>query len=116
MTTHQGACHCGAVRFTYEGEIDSAISCNCSHCRAKGYLLTFGPREAFKLVAEDGALGVYRFNKHVIAHHFCTRCGVATHGEGKGPDGADMVAVNVRAIPAIDLDALALNKVDGASA
>ncbi|MCR6646246.1 MAG: GFA family protein [Terricaulis sp.] len=115
MTTHQGSCHCGAVKISYAAEIDGAMSCNCSHCRRKGYLLAFGPVEALSVEAEDGALSVYRFNKHVIDHHFCARCGCATHGVGVGPGGVKMAAVNVRCIPAIDLDALTITKVDGAS-
>lgn len=27
MTIHQGSCHCGAVAFEVEGEIDSGLAC-----------------------------------------------------------------------------------------
>ena len=41
---YEGSCHCGAVTYTVEGDIpDTAMSCNCSHCRRKGFLLTFVP-------------------------------------------------------------------------
>src|SRR3546814_8047518 len=43
---YQGSCHCGAVSYTVEGDIpDTAMSCNCSHCRRKGFLLTFRSEE-----------------------------------------------------------------------
>ena len=40
----EGSCHCGAVKFKVQAPIpSSAISCNCSHCRRKGFLLAFFP-------------------------------------------------------------------------
>lgn len=114
MTTHTGSCHCGAIRFTYEAEIDGAISCNCSHCRRKGFLWSFGPESAMTIEAQDGAVATYQFYKKALDHHFCTTCGVATHAFGD-VKGNRMVAVNVRCIPDLDLDALPVTKVDGAS-
>jgi hypothetical protein len=37
MTEHyRGSCHCGAVRFSYEGEvITKGLRCNCSICSRK---------------------------------------------------------------------------------
>lgn len=35
---YRGSCHCGAVAFEVEGEIQSVLSCNCSICRRKGSL------------------------------------------------------------------------------
>ena len=40
---HKGSCHCGKVAFEVEGDIDSAMSCNCSICQRKGSLLWFVP-------------------------------------------------------------------------
>jgi hypothetical protein len=36
---HQGSCHCGAIKFEAEGEIASAMACNCSMCQRRGSLL-----------------------------------------------------------------------------
>ena len=112
----EGSCHCGKVTFTVDAEEPgSAISCNCSHCRRKGLLLTFVPAEKFTIAAGDEHLTTYLFNRHVIHHRFCETCGCQTHGEGTGPGGAKMAAVNLRCVPAIDLDSLTIEKVDGAS-
>ena len=47
---YSGSCHCGAVAFTVEGDPPAgAMSCNCSHCRRKGFLLTFVPAAQFTL-------------------------------------------------------------------
>jgi hypothetical protein len=112
----EGGCHCGHVAFSVDADLPAkAISCNCSHCRRKGFLLAFFPKEAFTLLRGEDLLTTYRFNTGKIAHRFCSACGVQAFGEGVGPNGAEMRAVNLRCVPAIDLDALELQHVDGAS-
>ncbi len=115
MSTVEGGCHCGAVRFTATGDFDDVMECNCSHCSRKGFLLAFVPREDFRQTAGEGAVTEYRFNTHRIAHMFCAACGVQPFGLGKGPGGADMAAVNVRCVDGVDLDALNRTPVDGRS-
>jgi hypothetical protein len=114
--TYEGSCHCGAVAFTIAAELPtSAIECNCSHCRRKGLLLTFIPADAFALDRGEGALGTYLFNKHQIKHRFCTTCGCEPFAEGRDKDGGETRAINLRCVPAADLEALELHKFDGAS-
>ena len=110
-----GSCHCGAVTFTVDGEIDQAIECNCSHCSRKGFLLWFVPRSAFTLASGDDALTTYTFNTHTIQHRFCRTCGVQAFGLGAMPDGTEMAAINVRCLDGIDLDAVKRVPVDGRS-
>lgn len=114
--TYAGSCHCGAVTFSVEGEIPGeAISCNCSHCRRKGLLLTFAPREAMTIKSGEDDLSDYFFNKHKIAHRFCRTCGSQPFGEGETPGGKKMAAINLRCVPDADLDALTIKAFDGAS-
>jgi hypothetical protein len=113
--THQGSCHCGAVAFEADGEIGAVVDCNCSLCRRRGGLLWFVPASGFRLQTPPEAAATYTFNRHVIRHHFCPTCGIATHGEGRAPDGTAMIAVNVRCLPAVDLSTLTVHSFDGAS-
>src|SRR3546814_1278537 len=102
---YQGSCYCGAV--TYAGEGDSpetAMSCNCSHCRRKGFLLTFVPIDRFRLESGTDKLKSYQFHKHNIDHQFCADCGCQGFSVGTGPDGAKMAAVNLRCVPEADLE------------
>ncbi|GAB3754788.1 GFA family protein [Lysobacter olei] len=108
-----GSCHCGAVRFTVEGEIDQAIECNCSHCSRKGFLLWFVPRPALTLESGADRLTTYTFNKHVIQHQFCSVCGVQPFGLGSMPDGTQMAAINIRCLEDVDLDAVPRIPVNG---
>ena len=116
MGTYQGSCHCGKVAYTLEGEVKDAIDCNCSMCRRRGGLLAFFPREALTLTTPESNYATYTFNKHAIQHHFCPDCGIAPFSDGVNPKTGDKVAaVNVRCLDGVDLDALTINKVDGAS-
>lgn len=113
---HQGSCHCGQIRFAVDGDFDHAIECNCSHCSRKGYLLFFVPREKLRLASPEARLSTYKFNKHVIDHHFCPTCGCAPFGFGKAPDGSAMAAVNIRCLEGIDLAAVKRVPYDGRGA
>jgi hypothetical protein len=111
---YQASCHCGTVKVDVDGDIPTeAISCNCSHCRRKGFLLTFVPRDTVTVAGEE-SLGEYRFNKHVVAHRFCTACGVQPFAEGPGPNGPGAM-INLRCVPDLDLDSLKITQFDGAS-
>lgn len=115
MTTHPGSCHCGRVKFEVDGDIDSALSCNCSICQRKGSLLWFVPRASLRLLTPERDLASYTFNKHVIRHRFCPICGIHPYGEGQAPDGTATAAVNIRCIEGIDLDAVPVHHYDGRS-
>lgn len=113
---YQGSCHCGDIRFSLEttAPLTKVLECNCSHCSRKGYLLTFVPRGQLTLGNPDVKLGSYTFNRHVIQHHFCPRCGCAPFGfaEHKGQPTA---AVNARCLENLDLASLEREAVDGRS-
>jgi hypothetical protein len=114
LQAHEGGCHCGAVR--YRARVDLArpvLSCNCSMCGRSGTLLSFIPATDFTLLSGDDALTDYQFNKHVIHHLFCRTCGIKSFARGKGKNGEDTVAVNVRCLDGVDVDALAVTKFDG---
>lgn len=91
----------------------NALSCNCTHCRRKGVLLTFVPRDQVTITAPDDGLREYLFNTHKIRHQFCTVCGVEPFAFGEMPSGDPVCALNLRCVMAIDLDALELDYVDG---
>ena len=113
---HAGSCHCGRIAFELEGEVDKAMDCNCSMCRRRGALLAFYPREALRLSTPEADMATYTFNKHALQHRFCPTCGIAPFSEGVDPrNGAKTVAVNLRCLPEVDLDRVAITKVDGAS-
>ena len=76
---YKGSCHCGKIAFEAEGEIKSAMACNCSICSRKGSLLWFVPREQLTVLTPEKDIGTYTFNKHVIKHRFCRRRQSSVH-------------------------------------
>ena len=115
MQTYSGGCHCGRVRYQVTTNLEPVLSCNCSICRKRGYLLTFVPRAQFKLLSGERGQTDYLFNRKVVHHLFCSTCGVGAFGTGAAPDGTEMVAVNVRCLDHADLDALTITPFDGKS-
>jgi hypothetical protein len=110
---HRGSCHCQAIAFEVEGEIDGGLACNCSMCQRKGSLLWFVPRDKLELTTPQSSLSTYLFNKHAIRHHFCATCGIHPFAEAKDPKGNPMAAVNLRCIEGIDLEKVPVKHFDG---
>src|SRR3546814_8406922 len=110
-----GRCQCCAVKFNVDSQTPlKAISCNCSHCRRKGFLLSFFPAGQFTLIQGGESLRPYKFNTHKINHRFCETCGSEPFAEGDNPDGSAVYAVNLRFVPSLDRDWLELQHFDGA--
>jgi len=113
--TYTGGCQCGAVRYEVDLAIGEVASCNCSRCRKLGSQFAFAPAAALRLLTDDGAMTDYQFNTKRIHHLFCSTCGIESFARGTGPDGTEIVAINVRCLDGVDPDAFAVRKVDGAS-
>ena len=76
--TFNGACHCGAVKFTAElpQGLASARRCTCSICRMRGAIAVTGSIEGFRTIQGEDQLATYRFNTKSAEHHFCSVCGI----------------------------------------
>ena len=95
-------------------DIGEVLSCNCSRCSKLGSLLAFVPVADFTLITGDQTTTDFQFNKHVIHHLFCSTCGIQSFARGKGPDGQEMIAINVRCLDGVDPDSFKVKKFDGA--
>ena len=113
--TYVGGCHCGNVRFEVDVELREVIECNCSICAKTGSRLTFVAPKQFRLLAGGDRLSDYQFKSKTIHHLFCPVCGIRSFARGKGPDGGEMVAINVRCLEDVDPSALTLRPFDGRS-
>ena len=112
--THHGSCHCGAVKFSYDGEpIEKGLRCTCSMCARKGALMStevIAP-EHFHIQAEPEALGLYQFGAKTAKHYFCKHCGIYTfHVTARVPDH---YRANLACIEGGDSFALAVEVFDG---
>jgi hypothetical protein len=99
--TLEGACHCGAVRFTatLTQGLASARRCTCSMCRMRGAVAVTSTPEQFELTRGADKLATYRFNTGVAGHHFCTVCGIYTHHKRRS--NPDQLGVNVACLEGV---------------
>lgn len=115
MKAH-GSCHCGNVKFECEiNETKEVVSCNCSICSRKGWLLTFALDTDFKLISGHDSLKDYQFGKKSIHHEFCTNCGTNCFSTGLGHDGKKTRAINVRCLSNFDFKDYTIKEYDGKS-
>ena len=116
LQSHTGGCQCGKVRYQVQLDLTApVISCNCSMCGRSGTLLSFVPARQFQLLSGEDQLTDYQFNHHVIHHLFCKMCGIKSFARGVGPNGKEMVAINVRCVEGVDPSTLAIKQFDGKS-
>ena len=112
---YTASCHCGKVKLEIDGRIDQGLSCNCSICARKGSLLWFVPRAQVKWSTPQADASTYTFNKHAIKHRFCPNCGIHPYAEAMDRSGNPTVAVNLRCVEGLDLDAVKVVQFDGRS-
>lgn len=115
VNKYKGACHCGKVSYEVETDLGQVVSCNCSICSKRGYLLSFVHEKGFKLISGQNEQSDYLFHKKHIHHLFCKHCGVSSFGHGALPNGDRMYAINVRCLEGVNLDSLTITPVDGKS-
>lgn len=77
----QGACHCGAVRFTvkHADGLEKPRRCNCSLCRMRGAVVATALRDDLTVTQGEEFLTLYQFNTMHAEHYFCSHCGIYTH-------------------------------------
>ena len=112
LKIHQGACHCGAIKF----EIDApsqlhAHACNCSICYKSGGDQMIVPASRFRLVCGAGAITTYTFNTDAAQHTFCKHCGIkAFYTPRSNPDG---FSVNLRCLDRTYVESIVVDTFDG---
>ena len=111
MATLRGSCHCGAVRFEADGEVEQGEVCNCSICSMTAYVHWYVAPERFRLLSDPANLHCYEFGTRVAKNLFCKHCGVSPFRRARSdPDQYD---INLRCVEGVDLDGLEIVTFDG---
>ena len=111
MPTYRGRCHCGAVAFEADGEIQRVTACNCSICQRAGYLHWYVRPEHFRLLTAPDAFATYRFGTGTARHHFCRTCGVSAFRRPRSDP--ELMDVNVRCLEDVDPESFPVDRFDG---
>jgi hypothetical protein len=53
---HKGSCHCKAIEFEIESDLDKIMQCNCSICIRKNAKMIMVPKDNFKLLKGESDL------------------------------------------------------------
>ena len=117
LKTYQGSCHCGAVRFEAELDLEqSTYRCNCSICRRTRFWPAVAGENGFRLLAGDSELTPYLFNTRKNQHYFCKHCGVRAFGVGTETPIGKMYGINLGCLAGVseeELSRLPVTYVDG---
>jgi len=112
MQTCRGSCHCGAVRFEADLDLESgSFRCNCSICRRTRFRVAVAKPQGFRLLAGGGEMTGYLFNTRWNQHFFRRRCGV-----GDDVPIGNMVGVNIGCLEGVSgerLSKIPVTPVDG---
>lgn len=111
MNTFQGSCHCGSVKFQVSLDPEECFMCDCSLCAKKGSIMNRVSAEDVRILSGESVLSTYKFNTGIASHYFCSNCGIHVfHNPRTAPE---LVAVNVRCIPEINVEAIEISQVHG---
>jgi len=109
----EGSCHCGAVRWSFEGTPESATACNCTVCRRYGVLWAYDYEH--ERIRVSGPTRVYSWGSRTLGFHFCADCGCVAYWRAFAPgkDGRRRIAVNLRLAEPDAVAAIVVDHFDG---
>jgi hypothetical protein len=112
VVTHEGGCHCGAVKYEVDAPETLVVQeCNCSICSKCGYLHLIVPASRFRLLQGHQILCTYTFGTHRAQHLFCRSCGIKSfYIPRSNPDG---YSVNVRCLDPFHIQDIVIEQFDG---
>jgi len=115
MKTFKGSCHCQAVQFEIDTQLEELTTCDCSICVKKNALMIKVHQSQMRILTGREVLSTYQFHTHTAEHYFCKTCGIYPfHRKRVTPDfygvnvfcleGFDPKGIKVRATVGADMD------------
>jgi hypothetical protein len=116
-----GSCHCGKAAFRIEGDLPAKLTrCTCSFCAKRGALLAYYSPHQFQVTTQPSNETTYRWNTHLVAHHFCSTCGCALYSDspaferdGSWDQVTRRIGVNARLFDNFDAASAPVEIIDG---
>lgn len=123
MTTFQGSCHCGGVRFEVDAaEIDHVRVCDCSVCKRRGALIHRVPKDSLHLLTPWDGLSTYQWGSRTAVDYFCPVCGILPFRIPSAPTPDELTkgvarfegwAINVRCLEGVDFSRIPIEQIHG---
>lgn len=109
---HQGACHCGAIKFKVRAPVNIALTaCNCTMCHMTRFLHLIVETKDFHLLSGADNITTYTFNTNTAKHTFCKTCGIKPFYTPRShPDG---ISVNFKCVDQSSFETVASEDFDG---
>ena len=112
MKTHQGSCHCGAVRFEADLDLKSASRCNCRVCTKLAIFSAKAKPHELRVLSGEATLGAW--TTPIGKLYFCTTCGAHPFSRGDLAEiGGPYAAINVNCLDDVDPSAIPATYWDG---
>ena len=109
--TYQGACHCGAVRFEVDMDLNHVRVCDCSLCRKRGALNHRVAEGDLRVATSLADMTSYRWHTRTAVDYLCPTCGILPFRRPR--TAPSLWTVNVRCLDDVDLDAVPVRRVHG---
>lgn len=112
----EGSCHCGSVRWEFDGEPEDATICNCTVCRRYGVLWAYDYED--EGIRVFGPTKAYRRGK-AIDFHFCPDCACVICWRlqpdylAQKPEARRRTAVNLRLAEPDSVAGIPIRRFDG---
>ena len=108
MPKFQGSCHCGAIAFEVDGNLEHVVDCNCSYRARAGSLHWNVEPEQFRLLRGAAAYRTYQFGTETSRNNFC-----ATSPFRTPRSDPHLIDINARCLQGVDPAKLQVQKFDG---
>ncbi len=111
MKTFKGSCHCQAVTFEVDTDLEELTICDCSICVRKNALMVKVLESALRLLSGQDRLTTYTFHTHTAQHYFCSVCGIYPFHRKR--DAPDHFGVNVYCLEGFDPKGIPVRATNG---
>ncbi|MEJ2089566.1 MAG: GFA family protein [Gammaproteobacteria bacterium] len=74
--TYTGSCHCGAVRFEVDMDLDHVRVCDCTLCRKRGASNHRVEDSDLRIETPLQEMTLYQWHTRVARDYFCPTCGI----------------------------------------
>ncbi len=109
----EGSCHCGQVRWRFDGVPEAATACSCTICRRYGALWAYDYEN--ERIQVSGETRAYAWGDRLLTFDFCPACGCVAYWRGLRltEDGRRRMAVNLRMAEPAAVAAIPVEHFDG---